>query len=511
MQSSMAQVAGQANTLGTCIARLQGSTITLRKQRQGGTSAGAAAGALSPSDKTLVLQLVLGHVAEQLPELLGGHPLLRGLPDVGEVAAALEDLAGVDKGVEELMVRGLGSKGAGKSAKGLHGACAQHPQRSLAALQEEGEEDGCEDDGDAASEFDDVLTTISDIFSTYKTPVASTTGWGSPRTSCSGGTFAAGGSSIFAGGYHARKDSVGSSSIRRVDFQHVRKDSVGSSSIRRLEDLRGAEPLAPASGPANGATAARGSTLVFPPELAAAAIAAGVLRAEPAGGIVRQDMGAGLGRQQSAQLTAGQSTSQLAVGGQRPSHAAVDQVLVAAAARLEQQKRSAGAAAAGYSSLSALSACKQQPWQQQQQHQQEQVSCSGPTPESTVGDDEFYSVATSTPRTSFDGTSSERSHGAWSANFSPSRPPPSPARPPAKVPLASAASALAPALRTSPAAVSSAAASPARAGCAAGLLDAPLKEVLGDLQHQVQGLKVEELLQQLEAAGVWMPIKLGKS
>ena len=136
----MAQVSEQAKTLGTCIARLEGLNITLGKQQgdlampalsetaaggvPGGAGAGAAgalspsdrtlhkqcqgattaaalaAGALSPSDKTLVLQLVLGHVAEQLPELLGGHPLLRGLPDVGEVAAALEDLAGVDKGVE---------------------------------------------------------------------------------------------------------------------------------------------------------------------------------------------------------------------------------------------------------------------------------------------------------------------------------------------------------------------------------------------------------------------------
>ena len=97
LQSSMAQVSEQAKTLGTCIARLQGLTITLRRQCQTApsTPAALAAGDLRPSDKTLVLQLVLGHVAEQLPELLGSSPLLKGLPNVGRVASALGGLVGL--------------------------------------------------------------------------------------------------------------------------------------------------------------------------------------------------------------------------------------------------------------------------------------------------------------------------------------------------------------------------------------------------------------------------------
>ena len=117
VQSSMAQVSDQAKTLGSCIARLQGLTITLRRQRQtvhSTAAAALAAGDLSPSDKTLVLQLVLRHVAEQLPELLGSSPLLTGLPNVGRVASALGGLVGLGGRAGTGGLVGLGSRaGAG--------------------------------------------------------------------------------------------------------------------------------------------------------------------------------------------------------------------------------------------------------------------------------------------------------------------------------------------------------------------------------------------------------------
>lgn len=91
-RTAMARAADQARVLGTCIARLQGSTITLRTPK-----AGSAAGGLSPHDKTLVLQLVLGHVAEQLPELMKENPLLRGLPHAGRVESVLGDIVGFSR------------------------------------------------------------------------------------------------------------------------------------------------------------------------------------------------------------------------------------------------------------------------------------------------------------------------------------------------------------------------------------------------------------------------------
>jgi ribosomal protein L12E/L44/L45/RPP1/RPP2 len=434
---------------------------------------------------------------------------------VGEVGAALGDLAGVNKAVQSLMQRGavkMGSPAAAPAAKRWHNS--QYQQQSSIA-EEAVEEDNEEEEDDVASEFDDVVTTISDIFSTYRTPLASLAGWESPRTSCSGGTFAAGpGSSIFGGGgYHqnVRKDSIASSSIRRVDPSHTRKDSYASSIVmKRLEDTD--VKVAPSEAPSPAAAAGCGgrAALMLTPELAAAAVAAGVLKhdapevlelLQQAGnrqGGSRNDVGSMTGAVGECidSTAAGPTTLGLAVSGQR-----------------------------GH-----------------QQQQQQGDSCAAASTNSTLGDEEdFYSLANSTPRTSLDGPAiSEHLHRALSGTL------PSPAKltspacssaetklqltPAAFAVMPSTASASASAVGGLPvsasAALTSAASAsaadvqespalghrgcPRRASNATAMLDVPLKEVLGDLQHQMKGLKVEELLQQLEAAGVWVPIKVGK-